>query len=67
MNWGYTQSRDVLINKEEGKLNQARYKASTAIRHHKPVPLNPDHTHFVMFDNGLRNKFRPSDDGPDFR
>lgn len=68
VNWGYTEDRNTLINTEDGVLHHAKYKASTAIRHHHPVPLNPDHTHFIMVDNGFRNMYRTSyDDGPDFR
>ena len=23
----------------------------------KPVPLNPDHTHFILVDNGMKNRY----------
>ena len=43
----------------QGKFDKiAEYKTSNIIEHLKPVPLNPDHTHFIFVDNGLRNVYK---------
>lgn len=33
------------------------FKTSNVIIHGKPVPLNPNHTHFVFVDDGVRNTY----------
>lgn len=35
----------------------ALYKASKIIKHGQPVSLNPDHTHFLLVDDGYRNRY----------
>lgn len=35
----------------------ARYRSSTQIEHGRPVPLNPDHTHFIFVDDGYRSRY----------
>lgn len=40
----------------QGKFN-AHYRSSTLIEHKQPVPLNPDHTHFIFVDDGYRARY----------
>ena len=40
----------------QGKFH-AFYRASNMILHGEPVSLNPDHTHFIFVDDGLRNRY----------
>ncbi len=37
----------------------ATYHVDPVVRHGKPVSLDPNHTHFILVDDGYRNKFRP--------
>ena len=34
-----------------------RYKVDPVQHRGQPCPLNPDHTHFIMVDDGKRNKY----------
>ncbi|KAL8615580.1 hypothetical protein ACOMHN_016157 [Nucella lapillus] len=40
----------------KGKFN-GYYRASNMILHGQPVSLNPDHTHFIFVDDGMRNRY----------
>ena len=40
----------------QGKF-YADYRTSNVILHGEPVPLNPDHTHFIFVDDGHRNRY----------
>ncbi len=42
----------------------ASYKVNNVIRHGHPVALNPDHTHFLLIDDGNRGRY---DGVADFR
>ncbi|XP_052227848.1 transient receptor potential cation channel subfamily M member-like 2 isoform X2 [Dreissena polymorpha] len=57
--WGYVKDRKFLENTEErSRRNEAiNYRTSNVILHDSPVPLNPDHTHFIFVDDGLRNRY----------
>ena len=35
----------------------ANFKTSNVILHGQPVPINPNHTHFIFVDNGVRNHY----------
>lgn len=35
----------------------AEYRTSNVILHGEPVPLNPDHTHFIFVDDGYRIRY----------
>ena len=35
----------------------ADYRTSNVILHGEPVPLNPDHTHYIFVDDGYRNRY----------
>ncbi|KAJ8317399.1 hypothetical protein KUTeg_005303 [Tegillarca granosa] len=79
--WGYVRGRRFLESYNDRGRFPANYKTSNSIPHNQPVPLNENHTHFILVDDGFRNNFRsrvesqPSKDGtkdkfrsvPDFR
>ncbi|ESO90835.1 hypothetical protein LOTGIDRAFT_163721 [Lottia gigantea] len=55
--WGYIRGRHVLESEDtQGSFN-ASYRPSNVILHGRPVPLNPDHTHFIFVDDGYRNRY----------
>ncbi|BFY97240.1 hypothetical protein BsWGS_00280 [Bradybaena similaris] len=54
--WGYVKDRHCLESDGSGKFN-AHYRSSTLIEHKQPVPLNPDHTHFIFVDDGYRARY----------
>ncbi|GFO25838.1 transient receptor potential cation channel subfamily m member 3-like [Plakobranchus ocellatus] len=54
--WGYVRGRHVLESNGSGKFN-AYYRTSNQILHKQPVPLNPDHTHFIFVDDGYRIRY----------
>ncbi|CAG5125692.1 unnamed protein product [Candidula unifasciata] len=54
--WGYVKDRQCLESDGNGKFN-AHYRSSTVIEHKQPVPLNPDHTHFIFVDDGYRARY----------
>ena len=35
----------------------AQYKVNNIVRSGQPVPLNPDHTHFILVDDGNRGRY----------
>ena len=47
---------DCLSVTLQGKF-YADYRTSNVILHGEPVPLNPDHTHFIFVDDGHRNRY----------
>ncbi|KAL3863125.1 hypothetical protein ACJMK2_004897 [Sinanodonta woodiana] len=56
--WGYVKDRRYLEgNDDKGKF-PAYFKTSNVIEHGRPVPLNPDHTHFIFVDDGYRNSYK---------
>ena len=60
--WGYTHGNQALINPVKGELHQATYNPNVAITKGSNPPLNPDHTHFLMVDDGLRNRYGHRED-----
>ena len=38
-------------------LYNASYKVNNVIRHYHPVPLNHNHTHLLLVDDGYRNRY----------
>ncbi|XP_059174640.1 transient receptor potential cation channel subfamily M member-like 2 [Physella acuta] len=55
--WGYVKGRKYLESSDgKGKFN-AYYRTSNQIIHKQPVPLNPDHTHFIFVDDGYRYRY----------
>ncbi|KAK7074537.1 hypothetical protein SK128_025621 [Halocaridina rubra] len=59
--WGYIKDRDSLINKDLSDFSHVKYKVSEKCEASEPVSLNGDHTHFLMVDNGTRDKFGGAD------
>ena len=57
--WGYVQNRADLTADDGLGSWPATYHVDPVIRHGKPVSLDPNHTHFILVDDGFRNKFRP--------
>ncbi|XP_061184292.1 transient receptor potential cation channel subfamily M member-like 2 [Saccostrea echinata] len=54
--WGYVNNRKELESDGNGRF-PVHFKTSNVIIHGKPVPLNPNHTHFVFVDDGVRNTY----------
>nr|XP_006816420.1 PREDICTED: transient receptor potential cation channel subfamily M member 3-like [Saccoglossus kowalevskii] len=50
--WGYTEDHDCLISPNSKGLYPANYKVNPVIKRNHPVPLNPEHTHFILVDDG---------------
>ena len=44
----------ALINNEPSEFHKVKYNSNVEIKSKQPVPLNPDHTHFLMVDDGYR-------------
>ena len=55
--WGYTHNNQTLINQVPAEFHKVRYNSNVEIRHKKSPPLSPDHTHFLMVDDGYRNRY----------
>nr|XP_034329514.1 transient receptor potential cation channel subfamily M member-like 2 isoform X1 [Crassostrea gigas] len=55
--WGYVKNRKKLISRGDGCF-PVHFQTSNVIQHGKPVPLNPNHTHFVFVDDGYRNNYK---------
>ena len=55
--WGYIHDRDPLINQVSAEFNKVYYNSNIEIRSKKCPPLSPDHTHFLMIDDGYRNRY----------
>ncbi|PIK52408.1 putative transient receptor potential cation channel subfamily M member 1 isoform X1 [Apostichopus japonicus] len=53
--WAYTHNRDLLINKNGQHL--IKYKVTKDVARNRPVSLNPNHTHFLLIDDGLHDKY----------
>ena len=52
--WGYVHSNQRLVNPDPSRANTVRYNAGQEVRPHQPVALNPNHTHFLLVDDGYR-------------
>ncbi|CAH1783086.1 unnamed protein product [Owenia fusiformis] len=61
--WGYVDKQSILVNSERQANFVAEYKAENLIKHGKPVSLNPNHTHFLLVDDGTRGFYRGKQDG----
>lgn len=55
--WGYVKDRKNLESDGNGCF-PVHFQTSNIIQHGKPVPLNPNHTHFVFVDDGFRNNYK---------
>lgn len=55
--WGYTHDAESLINIRKGEFRKVRYNPNIEIKSKCRPPLNPDHTHFLMVDDGFREKY----------
>ena len=54
--WGYIKDNDLFSNPDPSKFNHVRYNSNQEIRKNDSVPLNGDHTHFIMVDDAARHK-----------
>ncbi|PAA71725.1 hypothetical protein BOX15_Mlig017231g1 [Macrostomum lignano] len=65
--WGYVLNRDHLINKRDPKIGElsldVEYKISNVISKGQPVSLNANHTHYLLVDDGKRNRYGGSKSG----
>ena len=55
--WGYIKNSDLLVNENINKFNYVTYNSNLEIRKGDNVPLNGDHTHFLMVDDGSKYRF----------
>lgn len=55
--FGYIKDRELLINDNPNEFNYVRYNSNQEIKKGDNVPLNGDHTHFIMVDDGSRYRF----------
>ncbi|KAJ7392349.1 hypothetical protein OS493_012008 [Desmophyllum pertusum] len=55
--WGYVERNEHLISPLEGKgCYPATYRVEHSFQRGKPVSLNPDHTHFLLVDDGTQGQ-----------
>ncbi|KAK4316372.1 hypothetical protein Pmani_012451, partial [Petrolisthes manimaculis] len=59
--WGYIRNWEDLVHKDPNDFASARYKVEDEVEHHETVSLNSDHTHFLLVDDGFRNKYHSID------
>ncbi|KAK3876196.1 hypothetical protein Pcinc_018987 [Petrolisthes cinctipes] len=59
--WGYIRNREDLVNKDTNVFASVRYKVEEEVQHHETVSLNGDHTHFLLVDDGFRNRYQGID------
>ena len=50
--WGYISNAESLVNKTSSEFNKVVYNSNAEIKKHVKPPLDPNHTHFLMVDNG---------------
>lgn len=55
--FGYIKDRESLINDNPNEFNYVRYNSNQEIVKGDNVPLNGDHTHFLLIDDGSRYRF----------
>ena len=55
--WGYVKFSEKLVNPDINTYHETTYNANIEIRRRDNVPLNGDHTHFVLIDDGSRGRF----------
>ncbi|XP_033633580.1 transient receptor potential cation channel subfamily M member 3-like [Asterias rubens] len=51
--WGYVDGSHQLLTRRGTGSYPAEYKVNPVVMKGRRVPLNPDHTHFILIDNGL--------------
>ena len=56
-NWGYIKNNTELINPDLNALNTCSYNSNLEIKRGDNVPLNGDHTHLILIDDGSRYRF----------
>ncbi|XP_038045510.1 transient receptor potential cation channel subfamily M member 1-like [Patiria miniata] len=54
--WGYVDGSHQLLTRNGRGSYPAEYKVNPVVMKGRPVPLNPDHTHFILIDNGLKGE-----------
>ena len=54
--WGYIANKETLINKKDSEMNRAQYNSNLEIKSGSKPPLSPDYTHFLLVDDGYRNR-----------
>ena len=59
--WGYIERNQRLLNPPNSSQHDnwhKTYTASNKIESGQPVSLNPNHTHFLLVDDGFRGKYK---------
>ncbi len=52
--FGYVKDFHLFVNPDVGEFNYVRYNSNQESARGDNVPLNGDHTHFLMIDDGAR-------------
>ena len=55
--WGYVKQNKDLINLEPYVYHRCNYISNMEVKKKDNVPLNGDHTHFILVDDGSRYRF----------
>uniref|UniRef100_A0A914W1B9 TRPM SLOG domain-containing protein n=1 Tax=Plectus sambesii TaxID=2011161 RepID=A0A914W1B9_9BILA len=58
--WGTVKNRKDLISSDGGGCWPATYHVDPVIRQGKPVSLDPNHTHFILVDDGYSKYVQPT-------
>ncbi|XP_022096579.1 transient receptor potential cation channel trpm-like isoform X2 [Acanthaster planci] len=54
--WGYVDGSQQLLTRHGKGSYPAEYKVNPVVMKGRPVPLNPDHTHFILIDTGRKGE-----------
>ncbi len=55
--YGYVKDFHLFVNGDADEFSYVRYNSNVEIVRGDNVPLNGDHTHFLMIDDGSRYRF----------
>ena len=55
--WGFIQGNKEMVNKSPEEINKIPYNSNVETKRKEPIPLNPNHTHFILIDDGYRYTF----------
>ena len=61
--WGYIANRESLVNDSSNEFKKVVYNSNVEIKKHVKPPLDPNHTHFLMIDNGTNQQHFKADSG----
>ena len=61
--WGYIANREHLVNDRSNEFKRVIYNSNVEIKRHVKPPLDPNHTHFLMIDNGTNQQYFKAESG----